>query len=251
MSIFIMLVGLGTLIWGLISGIKIMLTKRQESIGELFLIKRNWGKGFKRIGIGVLIFFVCTITFGMVNEAHDNKIKAEKLAAYHKTPEYKAKVAKEKAEAAAKLKAEEAKKKAEQIKKAKEEAKRKAEEIVKKKAEAAKKAKEEKKAKIIAEQQAKIAKIKKVGEEYNNWIDSQFNPWSGHEDQVEDMIKNELNDPESYRMLKTTYKNLGLHVGIEVYVEFTASNAFGGTVRNMYIAKIDYKTKMIHGHFVQ
>jgi type IV secretory pathway VirB10-like protein len=217
------------------------------------LIKRT-GKAKKQIKLSGIAFAVCIagVIWGGSIVSHSKEVAKQKaLAAYHASPEYKAKVAKEKAEEEAKLKAEEAKKKAEQIKKAKEEAKRKAEEIAKKKAEEAKKAEEEKKAKIEAEQQAKIAKIKKVGEEYNNWINSQFDPWDGSHIQLTELIKQNMNNPDSFKHVETTYTNLGLHVGIKVYETFRGTNAFGGVVTNQAIATVDYKTNRIQWHFAQ
>src|SRR5437868_5041632 len=82
---------------------------------------KEFKRGFKQIGIGILSFIVMFVTIGILadNQAKQDKVKADALAKYHTSPEYKAKVAKKKADA-------EAKAKADAIAKQKDEANRKA-----------------------------------------------------------------------------------------------------------------------------
>jgi hypothetical protein len=80
---------------------------------------KEFKKGFKQIGIGIGCFLIIIISIGIFASIQDkqDKVKAAELAKYHASPEYKAKVAKEKADAEAKAKADTIKKQQEEAKK--------------------------------------------------------------------------------------------------------------------------------------
>jgi uncharacterized membrane protein YqiK len=157
-----------------------------------------------------------------------------------KTPEQ---IAQEKAKSEAEAKAKvEAKAKAEAEAKAKAEAEAKAKVEAKAKAEA--KAKED----AIKKKEAATAKAHK---KYKEWIDGLFSPWDGSIRELNNLIKENMNDPDSFKHVETRYSDLGFEKGIRFIVKFRGKNAFGGVVTNEFTGTIDYKTKMIKGNMVQ
>lgn len=67
-------------------------------------------------------------------------------------------------------------------------------------------------------------------------IEKQFSVWDGSHNELTKMIKDSLNDPDSYEHLNTNYWDFEDHIVVKT--EFTAKNGFGGRVRNMASAKI-------------
>ncbi|WP_144555443.1 hypothetical protein [Bacillus sp. X1(2014)] len=129
------------------------------------------------------------------------------------------------------------------------------EQIAKEKARAEAEAKEKAKADAIKKQQEatkkKEAAIKKAHKKYQEWIESLFSPWDGSIREVNDMIKENMNDPDSFKHVETRYSDLGFEKGIRFIVKFRGTNAFGGVVTNQFTGTIDYKTMMIHGKMVE
>lgn len=194
----------------------------------------------KIVGISFVLMFVSLMILGANSPDTDKAsttVKKESTAPKKEkvklTPEQ---IAKQKADAEAKAKADAAKKKAEEVERAKNIAKVKAEREAKAKADVIKK---------------KEAADKKAHKEYQDWIESHFSLWDGSIPQVNKMIKQSLNDPDSFKHDETTYEDLGFQKGFKFLVNFRAKNGFGGVMRYQYTGKIDYKTKMITGHFVQ
>lgn len=68
-------------------------------------------------------------------------------------------------------------------------------------------------------------------------IESQFSAWDGSHRTFERMIKNAMNDPDSYDHVKTQYKDLDSK--IRVYATFRGKNGFGGMVVNTKVADFD------------
>lgn len=68
-----------------------------------------------------------------------------------------------------------------------------------------------------------------------------LSPWDGHSRQMNELIKTHLNDPDSFKARETRIAPEvdGTHV---LFVEFTAKNALGGTVRNIATGMIDHDT---------
>jgi len=109
--------------------------------------------------------------------------------------------------------------------------KKKAERYAKLKAEA-----EERAAKAKAEAAAKEARKK--------LIEKQFSGWDGSHYRFERLIKQAMNDPDSYEHVETRYLDMGSH--IRVYCTFRGRNAFGGMVKNTKVADFD-----INGNFIR
>lgn len=201
------------------------------------LIKSN----LKIVGVSFVLMFVSLMIIGANADVDTTNTTTKKESTAPKkeklTPEQ---IAKQKAEQEAKAKAEAAKKKAE------EEAKKKADAL------AAAKAKAEAEAKAKADAiKKKEAAVKKAHKEYEEWIESLFSLWDGSIPEVNKMIKENLNDPDSFKHDETTYEDLGYQKGIRYLVNFRAKNAFGGVIRQQFTGTIEYKTNMIHGNFVQ
>lgn len=100
------------------------------------------------------------------------------------------------------------------------------------KAEDARLAKEEKD-RLAAEQKAQHQKD----------IELQFSGWSGAHYTFERMIKNAMNDPDSYDHVETKYIDKGSY--IRVFCTFRGKNGFGGTVKNTKVADFTIKGDFI------
>ncbi|WP_272233751.1 hypothetical protein [Pseudomonas syringae] len=102
-----------------------------------------------------------------------------------------------------------------------------------------KKAEASRQAKIEADQQAAAARASRIKQ-----IESQFSQWDGSHRTFERLIKQAMNDPDSYDHVDTRYVDKGKF--IRVYCTFRGKNAFGGTVKNTRVADFD-----INGNFLQ
>jgi hypothetical protein len=74
-------------------------------------------------------------------------------------------------------------------------------------------------------------------------IENQFNPWDGSHINLTRLIKESLNDPNSYEHVETVYWDN--HTHIIVSTTFRGKNVFGGVVENYIKAKYDDKGKLI------
>ena len=109
--------------------------------------------------------------------------------------------------------------------------------IADEKAEADKKAAEEK---LAADQRAEEAR---AAEEYQKWIERQFSVWDGSNRHLVKLVKENLNDPKSFKHAETEYWDKGDHIIVKM--SYRAKNAFGGLVLQNVTAKVDYKTQYI------
>jgi len=67
-------------------------------------------------------------------------------------------------------------------------------------------------------------------------IASQFSSWDGSHYNLETVIKQSMNDPKSYKHVRTWYWDKGDY--LEVTTTFRGKNAFGGIVKNSITAKV-------------
>lgn len=100
-----------------------------------------------------------------------------------------------------------------------------------------------------------------------NWIESQFSLWDGAHKELEKLIIKNLNDEKSYKHIETGYidvcdetmrdyvngilQNAGVSRKVEIgdlliTTEFSAKNAFGGTVKNTAYGISSYKNNTIY-----
>jgi hypothetical protein len=67
-------------------------------------------------------------------------------------------------------------------------------------------------------------------------IEDQFSAWDGSHRKLEDFIKKNINDPDSYEHVKTVYWDRGDFLVVKT--TFRGNNAFGGKVKNSVRAKV-------------
>lgn len=73
--------------------------------------------------------------------------------------------------------------------------------------------------------------------EHQKKIEAQFSGWDGSHRELERMIKDSMNDPDSYEHVETRYSDKGTY--IRVFCTFRGKNAFGGIVKNTKTADFD------------
>jgi hypothetical protein len=66
-------------------------------------------------------------------------------------------------------------------------------------------------------------------------VKKQFSTWDGSHYQLEKMIKNSMNDPDSYEHIATAYKIE--NETVTVFTDFRGNNAFGGKIKNSVAAQ--------------
>lgn len=74
-------------------------------------------------------------------------------------------------------------------------------------------------------------------------IERQFSAWDGSHIQLEKLVKNRLNDPDSFEHIKTNY--FDNQDSITVLMHFRASNSFNAKVKGFARAKYDLKGNLI------
>ena len=72
-----------------------------------------------------------------------------------------------------------------------------------------------------------------------NSIESQFSPWDGSHDELENFIKTKMNDPDSYEHVETgRWGHRSANDYYLVRTTFRGKNAFGGMIINSVTAKV-------------
>lgn len=74
-------------------------------------------------------------------------------------------------------------------------------------------------------------------------VESQFSSWDGSHPALTELIKKNMNDPDSYDHIETKFKDNGDH--ILVITKFRGANAFGGKVINTVTANVDFNGNVI------
>lgn len=77
----------------------------------------------------------------------------------------------------------------------------------------------------------------------NNSIKSQFSSWDGSHIKLTILIKNRMNDPNSFEHVNTTYRDL--NDKLLITTEFRGKNSFGGVVLNKVSAYSDLQGNII------
>jgi hypothetical protein len=78
---------------------------------------------------------------------------------------------------------------------------------------------------------------------YNIWVKSQFSPWDGSHYYLVKLLKNNMNDADSFEHMETRYTDNG--DGLKIIMKYRGKNAFGGKVINYVTAQSDYKSNQI------
>lgn len=74
-------------------------------------------------------------------------------------------------------------------------------------------------------------------------VESQFSAWDGSHKGLTDIIKKNMNDPDSYEHIETKFRDDGDN--IYVITKFRGANAFGGKVINTVTARVDLSGNVI------
>lgn len=228
-------------------------------IGVVTISKRMIKKGFKIIGLSLLACFILAGIGGALAPESPEQIEKEKIqqvAAAKEKDMKDAEAAKEKAEI-------EAKNKAENVKLAQEKAHQdKVDAIYKRLRDAGL---DKKLAKNDAEY---FLDMQNSGEwtadkaeqwlneqienqKYVDWRDSHFSLWNGSIRDLVDVVKESMNDPDSFKHVETTYGDLPDHKGFKARMVFRGKNAFGGTVTNSVVATFLYGENTFTYNFEQ
>lgn len=76
-----------------------------------------------------------------------------------------------------------------------------------------------------------------------NLIYKQFSAWDGSHLQLVRLVKQNMNNPKSFKHIETNYADKGSY--ISVYMKFRGSNSFGAIVINTIRAKVDLKGNIL------
>lgn len=79
--------------------------------------------------------------------------------------------------------------------------------------------------------------------EYNEWIKKQFSAWDGSHYELVRLLKENMNDADSFEHIQTRYNDDG--DGLTIMMKYRGKNAFGGKIINYVTAKSDYKSNTI------
>lgn len=69
-------------------------------------------------------------------------------------------------------------------------------------------------------------------------LEALFNPWDGSVRALVEVVKSHMNDPDSFKHVKTTYKDKPSYVLVQM--TYRGKNAFGGVVTNSIRVSMDY-----------
>jgi hypothetical protein len=94
--------------------------------------------------------------------------------------------------------------------------------------------KEKQEAERIAAEKRRLAEI--AAAERKNRIEPQFSAWDGSHRNLERLVKEAMNNPDSYQHVKTVYWDKGGYLIVQT--TFRGTNAFGGVVPNTVKAKV-------------
>lgn len=74
-------------------------------------------------------------------------------------------------------------------------------------------------------------------------IEAQFSAWDGSHRNLTEVIKDTMNDPNSFEHDKTLYWDKGDYLLVQT--TFRGKNVFGGVVKNTVTAKVDLDGKVL------
>jgi hypothetical protein len=79
--------------------------------------------------------------------------------------------------------------------------------------------------------------------EYDKWVKSQFSPWDGSHYYLVKLLKENMNDADSFEHVETKYTDNS--DGLKIVMKYRGKNAFGGKVISYVTAQSDYKSNQI------
>lgn len=92
--------------------------------------------------------------------------------------------------------------------------------------------------KIEEEKQKRLA-----AQERKKKIERQFSAWDGVHNNLEKVVKEAMNDPDSYEHAKTVYWDKGKYLIVQTI--FRGKNAFGGVIKNTVKAKVSLNGQIL------
>lgn len=92
----------------------------------------------------------------------------------------------------------------------------------------------------IAEETRKQQELEKNRQEL---VEKQFSSWDGSHRGLTKIIKDNMNDPDTYDHMETRFRDLGDY--LLVTTKFRGANAFGGKVINTVTAKVDFEGNVV------
>lgn len=96
---------------------------------------------------------------------------------------------------------------------------------------------------IAAELEAERKKQEELNKNRKEIIEKQFSAWDGSHPALTRLIKESMNDPDSYDHIETRFRDDGS--SIFVITKFRGANAFGGKVINTVSARVDFAGNVI------
>lgn len=81
-----------------------------------------------------------------------------------------------------------------------------------------------------------VKRKQRAAEARKNQIESQFSPWDGSHLNLKSVIRELMNDPDSFKHYRTDYWDKGDHLIVSTH--YGGRNAFGGMVRGFVKAKV-------------
>jgi len=96
---------------------------------------------------------------------------------------------------------------------------------------------------IAAEAEAERARQTKLVQDRKKLVESQFSAWNGSHPALTRLIKENMNDPDSYEHVETRFRDQGS--SIIVTTKFRGANAFGGKVVNTVQATVDFEGNIV------
>lgn len=94
-----------------------------------------------------------------------------------------------------------------------------------------------------AEEEKINAAAKKVAD-HKKWVDDLFSPWDGSCRDLVQLVKDNMNDPDSFKHVETRYSN-NEDDSVTIIMKYRGKNGFGGVVTEYVEAKVDYTTNII------
>ncbi len=99
------------------------------------------------------------------------------------------------------------------------------------------------KIKIILNPDPRQQKINNKKAKRQRLINRQFSGWDGSHSKLKQLVKQNMNNPKTFKHIETTYTDKGSY--IYVYMKFRGSNSFGVIVINTIRAKADLKGNIL------
>jgi hypothetical protein len=96
---------------------------------------------------------------------------------------------------------------------------------------------------LVEEKNKRVRKEKAEKNRIKEQIRAQFSLWDGSHNNLTDLIKKSMNDPDSYSHIRTNRKRIDDYLIVET--RFRGKNVYGGIVMNSVTAKVDFEGNVL------